>query len=104
MERIINMEGIRNARDLGGLINTEGKTVKAGCLLRSASLAEATDNDIHTLETQYHLQMIVDLRTGTEANERPDREVPGCEYISNPVFDEARAGISHEKKTDMNLS
>lgn len=100
MERIITMEGIRNARDLGGLINTEGKTVTTGCLIRSASLADATDSDLNRLKEEYHLSMIVDLRTGMEVKEKPDREVPGALYISNPVFDEAMAGISHEKETD----
>lgn len=98
MERSIHFEKIGNARDLGGLTTTEGKVIRTGCLIRSAGLFEASANDIRKLQEEYRLQTIIDLRTGMEKEERPDRFVPGAVYCPNPIFDERVVGISHEKE------
>ena len=71
-DRTIVFEGINNCRDLGGLKNSEGKTIRRGCLIRSAHLGEASDNDIKKLR-EMHLQTVVDLRTIVETREKPDR-------------------------------
>ena len=71
-DRTIVFEGINNCRDLGGLKNSEGKTIRKGCLIRSAHLGEASDNDIKKLH-EMHLQTVVDLRTIVETREKPDR-------------------------------
>ena len=44
-EREIEFEGIVNFRDLGGIINQDGKKIKWGKLYRSAKLDEVTYND-----------------------------------------------------------
>lgn len=80
-------------RDLGGLKTADGPTIASGLLLRSANLAEATEEDRKVLREKYHLAKIIDLRTETERRERPD-----VEYIPIPIFDERAAGITHEKK------
>lgn len=92
-ERRIAFEKIINCRDLGGLKTADGPTIASGLLLRSANLAEATEEDRKVLREKYHLAKIIDLRTETERRERPD-----VEYIPIPIFDERAAGITHEKK------
>lgn len=95
--RTINLEGIQNARDLGGLQTSAGYIIKSGCLLRSANLAGATGVDILSLREKWRLSKVIDLRTGMERRERPDAEVESADYLPIPVFDEQMVGISHEK-------
>lgn len=100
-DRKISFEKIQNARDLGGLVNTEGQVISKGLLIRSAGLFEASPADIHRLRTAYRLKKIIDLRTETERQEKPDAAVWGAEYCHMPVFDKSVAGISHEKANDI---
>lgn len=95
--RSIKFEKIFNARDMGGLRTVHGDTISPGLLLRSASLADATETDKRILQKQYHIVKIIDLRTETERKEKPDVIIPNADYQSNPIFDESMAGISHEK-------
>lgn len=95
--RRIIFEGIQNVRDLGGLPTTDGHTIAAGRLLRSANLADATPADMLNLQKNQRLARVIDLRTETERGERPDAAPEHAAYLPIPVFDEGLAGISHEK-------
>ena len=95
--RTIHLDGIQNARDLGGLRTTDGRTIRSGYLLRSADLAGASKEDVTILKEKWHLSTIIDLRTDTERWERPDVDVESADYVPIPVFDEQVVGISHEK-------
>lgn len=82
---------IQNKRDLGGIEAFDGRRIKPGCLIRSAHLSRAEENDLEGIST------IIDLRT---PGERKKEEDQNCEreYLPMPVFDDAQAGISHEKE------
>ena len=80
---------ISNLRDLGGIPAADGKRIKRGMLIRSASLAEAEERDLKGIST------VIDLRTPAESEEEPDR-CWGAEYLSIPSFDESAAGITRE--------
>ena len=95
-ERKIEFEGIRNCRDLGSLVNREGKTIRKGKLIRSANLSNATDKDLIKLEDM-NLKKVVDLRSVREVRFSPDRYPENTEYVHNYIFAENRDGISHEK-------
>ena len=99
-ERRISFEGISNARDLGGMMTKTGETVRSGCLIRSANLSAATENDIRILQDRYHLQLIIDLRTPMAARMKQDVPVPGAQYYPMPVFDDAMVGVTHERDRD----
>ena len=99
MSRMIAFAGIINARDLGGLTTTEGKTIRKGLLLRTANLSQATEADLSKLRQDYRLSAVIDLRTAVERKERPDRIPEGVEYRITPIFDEAIAGITREGDT-----
>ncbi len=77
--------GLVNFRDLGGLTTGDGFEVKKHLLLRSDSLSFATDKNLKKLEKDYHLRIVVDLRTTQEAERHPDRLPKGAKYLSNPV-------------------
>ena len=81
---------IRNMRDLGGLKAAGGRTVRPLRLIRSANLAEAAEEDLEGIGT------VIDLRTPREREEAPDRLYGRC-YLPLPLFEELKAGVSHEE-------
>lgn len=95
--RGILFEGITNCRDLGGIQNTQGQTIRTGLLLRSAHLRNATRQDVSDLKTYFALSEILDLRDTAEQSELPDAEVPGAAHIDAAVFSSGQVGITHEK-------
>ena len=95
--RRILFEGIRNCRDLGGIVNAEGKQIREGLLLRSAHLRNASPADVQELRDVFSLTEILDLRNVDEQRENTDQEVPGAVHVEMPVFPVRQEGITHEK-------
>lgn len=95
----IYLEGVDNTRDLGGLKTTEGAVIKDKQLIRSNRLSRITQKDKILLETEYHLQKILDLRTPMEVEQEPDLEVAGAVYENIPFFMESMVGVSREQET-----
>ena len=95
----IYLEGADNTRDLGGLKTTEGAVIKDKQLIRSNRLSGITQKDKILLETEYHLQKILDLRTPMEVEQEPDLEVAGAVYENIPFFMESMVGVSREQET-----
>ena len=94
----IGLKGSANVRDLGG-IACRGGTLRPKALLRGGSLHRLTSRDVSMLRDDYRLKLVVDLRTGTEREEKPDVAVPGAEYVSIPVFAESAVGITRERRS-----
>ena len=82
------LPSIANARDLGGIRLPDGRTVRKGLLLRGGALSSASEDDLETLERDYHLAKIFDFRMSVEVKHSPDKEVRGAKYIWMPAFDE----------------
>ena len=82
---------IQNKRDLGGIEVSDGRKIKPGCLIRSAHLSRAEEDDLEGVST------IIDLRTPGERKKEKDQTCDR-EYRPMPVFDDVQAGISHEKE------
>ncbi len=77
----IPLEGISNARQLGGYETGDGKHVRENVLIRTGELTNATEEDFKTLSEVYHVTTVVDLRNAAEVEENPDPEVPGAETV-----------------------
>ena len=77
-ERAIALEGVINARDMGGLQMADGRTVRSGMLLRSGNLSKATAADLRRLGK---LAAVVDFRTAPERGMSPDRVPQGTQYL-----------------------
>jgi protein-tyrosine phosphatase len=92
MDRVLRLERVRNARELGGLPTADGRRVAAGCLFRSGSLHEMTARDRAALESR-GVRIVVDLRSPFE-QERQSYEWPADGKVAAPLADdEVVAGI-----------
>ena len=60
------LAGVVNARDVGGLPTSDGRTVRYGRLYRSDNLQQLTRDDIEALIGPLGLRSVVDLRTSEE--------------------------------------
>ena len=86
-ERVLNLEKGVNFRELGGYKTTDGRTVKYHKILRSAGLADLTENDLNYLK-DYGLKIDVDFRSKQEIDKKPDKKPAGVRYVWAPVFQE----------------
>ncbi|MBR3326216.1 MAG: tyrosine-protein phosphatase [Atopobiaceae bacterium] len=105
----IGLESVGNARQLGGYIGADGRAVRDGVLLRTASLAEASEADIERLKNTYHLAEVIDLRMSSEVASAPDPQIDGVKNLNLRIIDEEelakrRAELSAEgtESTDAN--
>ncbi|MCH5180962.1 MAG: tyrosine-protein phosphatase [Erysipelotrichales bacterium] len=96
----IELEGLPNTRDLGGLKTKDGRTIKHKKLLRSGQLHFATEKDKEILLNDYNLGIIVDFRSLDEKEEKPDPTLSGVKYFYNPVMREITKGITRDEKSD----
>ena len=76
-DRTVAFEGIENARELGGLEMQDGRTIRAGKLVRSAELSKATDADVALLKKRFGLTDVFDFRFEAERSKAMDREIEG---------------------------
>ncbi|WP_101846401.1 tyrosine-protein phosphatase [Zhihengliuella sp. ISTPL4] len=79
---ILDVEGVTNVRDVGG-IPAEGGRIRRGVLLRSGQLSTATTNGAALLRST--VRHIVDLRDGEEVAAEPS-EIEGPETTHLPLF------------------
>lgn len=98
-EPFLPVQGIVNARDLGGYEGADGRTVRAGMLLRAASLADAKDTDLEYLAS-LPVKEVIDFRLDFELKGREDRMVPGADYIRIPVNSSAGAKMEDDKDAE----
>lgn len=72
IDRIIDLRGVFNARELGGYKTFDGKTVKEHSLIRTGALVNISEESKLELINKYKLKYIVDLRTDSEVDIDPD--------------------------------
>ena len=96
-DHIIPLEGVTNARDLGGYINRKRRRIKSGKLLRTGQLYTATERDIKTLRENYNVGTIIDFRSGYETILHSDPNISGAKYHNLPVLEFKRSEEEQEK-------
>jgi protein-tyrosine phosphatase len=67
----VELSGVYNARDTGGLSTTSGKPLRRKVLIRSGHLAELDASGCQQLSA-LGIRSVVDLRAATAANSQPD--------------------------------
>lgn len=87
VSRPIDLAGVQNIRDMGGIPTRDGRTIRPGMLVRSANLHKATDADLEALD-RLGVRTVIDLRTKQERSLEEDRLLSGWRYEALPVFDE----------------
>lgn len=99
-QQFIPVEGIVNARDLGGYQVPGGLSVNTAKLIRAAHLAEATDADIAYLDS-LPVALVVDFRTDMEMKGKADRDIPGAKYVHLPIDVSGSSRITAEEKNSL---
>jgi len=84
----IGLEGVGNARELGGYVAGDGRTVRRGVFLRTAALTGATDGDLRRLREEFHLSVVLDLRMTSEIESGPDPQIEGVRNLHLGIMDE----------------
>ena len=97
----LNLPSIPNARQIGGYVTEDGRTVRQNVLLRTGWLTEASDEDLATLTDVYHVTTIVDFRSAMELTRTPDREVAGAEYVNISMEDKDKEASSMANMAQM---
>ena len=69
-ERVLNIEGVINFRDLGGYVTEDGRKVKWGQVYRSAQLDRLSDKGIDVM-TKMDIRSVIDLRFSDETQRYP---------------------------------
>ena len=85
-----------NARDLGR--KYRNVRIKKHMLYRGKALRGLLWGEKKTLMKWANLRTVIDLRSHAEAEEKPDDFIPGVKFLHFPIFEQERAGITHQKK------
>jgi protein-tyrosine phosphatase len=86
VERIIELEGAVNFRDLGGYVTDDGRHTRWRTLFRADGLGELTEADFDILR-QLGIRTVIDLRTGHELQQsRFDVEAHPVEFHHFPFI------------------
>ncbi|PJF25308.1 MAG: hypothetical protein CUN53_13455, partial [Phototrophicales bacterium] len=85
-ERILNVEGVANFRDIGGYAAANGKRIRWGLYYRSGMLGELTERGRGTLR-DLNIRWVCDLRLHEEVTQNPDRvrDNPNIRYSHKPL-------------------
>ena len=94
---VIPLDGVINARDLGGIPTRDGHVIRQGMFLRTGGTYELTSKGLELL-CSMGLRLSVDLRSLDEIAANPSQlqNVPGIRYEIVPLFDQfVAAGITN---------
>ena len=91
----LELRKLHNTRDLGGIPTVDGRKIKQGVLFRSGHLHKLPKNTVKSLE-QLGIDTVVDLRTDSEKNGKPDSAIGGATYVHCPLVCTATPGITYE--------
>ncbi|MBR1423755.1 MAG: tyrosine-protein phosphatase [Ruminococcus sp.] len=98
ISRKLELEGLNNTRDLGGMTGSDDRKIAGGRLIRSGHLFSASENDLKKLAENVHT--VIDFRTKAERDEKPDPEIEGSSAVSLSVLTELTEGVTREEESD----
>lgn len=90
-KQTIDLPGVHNARQLGGYVIGD-KKIRMDLLLRSGTLAKASDEAISALHDKYKLALVADFRSSMERSKAPDRDVEDAINVWLPVLEKKISG------------
>ncbi len=90
-DRLVDLEGPANFRDLGGHATDDGGVVRLGRLFRSDSLSQLSAGDVARLRDELGVRTVIDLRAGHEVEEYGHGPLaPHVRQLHLPIVDETR--------------
>lgn len=95
-EKSIEIKKVHNFRNVSGITNIEGKTLKDGLIYRSANLHELKKRSFGAF-SGLNIKKIIDLRTKQEINDRPDNVPPGVTYVRLAAFEDKGDQLNQAK-------
>ena len=87
-ERLIDLDGPDNFRDLGGLPTVDGRYVRWGHFYRTDKLSELSATDLAYVES-LGLATVMDFRSEAERAAAPDVLPQGVDYRHVPIYNES---------------
>lgn len=69
--RLLKIDGVKNARDIGGWDTMDGKTVRQGLVYRSARLDDANGTGQRTIKEELRIKTELDLRNPDNPDDAP---------------------------------
>jgi protein tyrosine/serine phosphatase len=93
-QRLLDLEGCLNFRDLGGYRTADGRRTRWGRLFRSDALHHMTPRDVALVRDELGIRTVVDLRSTAERAGEPVAELcaPPIRAYHIPLFDRERTG------------
>ncbi len=92
VQRWVELEGVVNMRDLGGLPTRDAGRIRPGRLIRSDNLQDLSPAAVRTLVEELGVTDVVDLRSDTEVREEgpgPLRSLAGVTHHHHSLLREA---------------
>lgn len=93
----IKLDGVSNARQLGGYICHDGRRIKQNVLLRTGELCGLTPEGAKVLAEQYGVKYIIDFRMESERTEAADKSVSGAENTWISVMEMSDYSVDIQK-------
>jgi len=78
----IELEGVVNIRDVGGLPTADGRRIRSGVLIRSANLSFVTEADVARLVNELRVRRVLDLRTDVEVRNSEPGLLRGADGVT----------------------
>lgn len=100
MDRWVELDGVVNMRDVGGLTTTDGRTIQSRRLIRSDNLQDLTDSDVRHLVDVLGVTDVVDLRSENEVSTEgpgPLRGLGSLRHHHHSMFGEPGTKVSAEQ-------
>lgn len=88
---VLPIKSVRNPRDIGGYVGSDGRKIRTHRLLRTGNISEITTADEQYL-LDYGLRTIIDLRSPAECKQNPDKELDNVEHYACPLSAEDNTG------------
>ncbi len=98
--RVIEVPGVENVRDLGGIPVSGGRMVKPGLMYRGGALVGLTPEGVDVLFRQRGVACVIDVRCGWEREAKPDATVLGVENLHIPFYDKEKVGIEYTEPAE----
>ena len=92
----VELKKVDNFRFLGGIKNSQGKTLKGHLFYRSANLHTLKNHSFKKLES-LGIRKIIDLRTDHERADKPDHLPPGINFEQLAAFSDREDQLAQAK-------